>query len=302
MPKRALKIPARRDGRRARWMLEISADVGRRVRRAATTSKGRRRSKRRKKTTRIIQAPATSLTDAMDVAPAGPPAVPRASRVTVQEMVVIGSVAAMVVALVAFAKYPTPPVESVAANSPRVVRTPRVVGAVDSDSRPDTAYVSKAVADVSKAILEKPMPAPRVTTRRAFEAGAPAPSPVVLTTRDAQPSAPVKTTAAPSNASPAPAAAMSDTPSELVTITGCLEMSVDEDQFRLTETEGAAAPKARNWRSGFLKRGAAPVELVEVTDPLGLKTEVGRRVVATGRLNGRALHLQSLQPAGAACD
>src|SRR5207253_303138 len=52
-----------------------------------------------------------------------------------------------------------------------------------------------------------------------------------------------------------------------VTITGCLETTVDEDRFRLTETEGINAPKARSWRSAFLKKHSAAVELVEVPNP-----------------------------------
>ena len=79
-------------------------------------------------------------------------------------------------------------------------------------------------------------------------------------------------------------------------------MSVDADQFRLTETEGAAAPKARSWRSGFLKKGSTPVELVEISDPLALRQHVGQRVVASGVLSGRDLRLRSFQPAGAPCD
>jgi hypothetical protein len=87
-----------------------------------------------------------------------------------------------------------------------------------------------------------------------------------------------------------------------VTVTGCLEVSVDEDRFRLTDTDGANAPKARSWRSGFLKKRSTPVELVEVPDRSVLQKYVGHRVVATGLLTSRELRVQSLQSAGSSCD
>ena len=67
-----------------------------------------------------------------------------------------------------------------------------------------------------------------------------------------------------------------------VTITGCLEVSVDHDEFRLTDTDGAAAPKSRSWRTGFLKKRSAPVALIAPPDAMALQTHVGHRVSATG--------------------
>jgi len=86
-----------------------------------------------------------------------------------------------------------------------------------------------------------------------------------------------------------------------VTITGCLETAVDEDRFRLTDTEGEGAPKTRGWRSGFLKKRSAPVDLVP-SDVKALRQLVGRRVVATGVLTNRELHVRSLVSAGHSCD
>jgi hypothetical protein len=97
-------------------------------------------------------------------------------------------------------------------------------------------------------------------------------------------------------------AAKSDASNRAVTITGCLEMTVDEGQFRLSDTDGADAPKARSWRSGFLKKGSAPVELLEFSDAPTLRSYVGHRVVATGLLNGRQLRVRSLQATGSSCD
>jgi hypothetical protein len=83
-----------------------------------------------------------------------------------------------------------------------------------------------------------------------------------------------------------------------VTITGCLEMSVDEKEFRLTDTDGASAPKSRSWRSGFLKKGAAPIELIDAADA---HTLVGKRVAATGQLTSRTMRVNSLRVVTASC-
>jgi len=87
-----------------------------------------------------------------------------------------------------------------------------------------------------------------------------------------------------------------------VTVTGCLEMSVDRDEFRLTDTEGADAPKARSWRSGFLKKRPAAVALLAPPDPHGLERQVGKRVAATGQLFDRDLKVSSVRVVGASCD
>jgi hypothetical protein len=87
-----------------------------------------------------------------------------------------------------------------------------------------------------------------------------------------------------------------------VTITGCLEVSVDQDDFRLTDTDGADAPKSRSWRTGFLKKRAAPVALVEPPDRLALQTHVGHRVAATGLLTSHDLKLSALRFVGPTCN
>jgi hypothetical protein len=86
------------------------------------------------------------------------------------------------------------------------------------------------------------------------------------------------------------------------TITGCLEVSVDQNEFRLTDTEGVNAPKARSWRTGFLKKRHAPVALIEPPDPHGLQKQVGKRVAATGLLTSNELKVSSLQVLGASCN
>jgi len=101
---------------------------------------------------------------------------------------------------------------------------------------------------------------------------------------------------------PAVASTTSDVSAQGTTLSGCLESTVDGAEFRLTDTDGSDAPKARSWRSGFLKKRSAPVELVEVSDPAGLRKYVGHRMVATGLLEDGKLRVRSLQAAGSSCN
>lgn len=82
-----------------------------------------------------------------------------------------------------------------------------------------------------------------------------------------------------------------------VTVTGCLERS--EDGFRMKDTAGAEAPKARSWKSGFLKKGSASVDVVDPARALQLATHVGRRVSVTGTLVDREMRARSLRRIGA---
>ena len=85
-----------------------------------------------------------------------------------------------------------------------------------------------------------------------------------------------------------------------VTITGCLEISTDEESFRLTDTD--ATPKSRSWRTGFLKKRSATVDLVAPSDTLTLQRQVGRRVAATGVLTSRELKVSAVRVVGASCN
>jgi hypothetical protein len=87
-----------------------------------------------------------------------------------------------------------------------------------------------------------------------------------------------------------------------VTITGCLEISTDGNDYRLADTDGADAPKSRSWRTGFLRKRTAPVALIDAPDPLALKSSVGKRVAATGLLTSRELQVSSLRVVAATCN
>jgi hypothetical protein len=87
--------------------------------------------------------------------------------------------------------------------------------------------------------------------------------------------------------------------SPAVTITGCLER--DDQTFRLKDTEGAEAPRSRSWKTGFLKKGSASIEVVDAANRLKLTDHVGQRVTVTGTLVDREMRARSLQRVSPSC-
>jgi hypothetical protein len=87
-----------------------------------------------------------------------------------------------------------------------------------------------------------------------------------------------------------------------VTITGCLEMSAGDDRFRLTDTQGASAPKSRSWKTGFLRKRSAAVNLVGDVDARTLEHQVGKRVAVTGAQADRDITVSSVRVVSASCD
>ena len=83
------------------------------------------------------------------------------------------------------------------------------------------------------------------------------------------------------------------------TVIGCLED--DGAAFKLTDTTGADAPKARSWKSGFIKKGTAPVKLVGSSAALDLASHVGRRVSVTGTLDNREMRAHALHRVAGSC-
>lgn len=87
----------------------------------------------------------------------------------------------------------------------------------------------------------------------------------------------------------------------VVTITGCLEK--DDDSYRLKDAVGSETPKSRSWKSGFLKKGAAKVEVVDATNNrLRLQNHVGKRVSLTGTLKDREMRARSVQQVAKTCN
>jgi hypothetical protein len=84
------------------------------------------------------------------------------------------------------------------------------------------------------------------------------------------------------------------------TITGCLER--DGDAFRLKDTAGTELPTSRSWKSGFLKKGPASIEVVDAANNLSLSNHIGQRVSVSGALENRELQARSLRRVAASCD
>lgn len=91
----------------------------------------------------------------------------------------------------------------------------------------------------------------------------------------------------------------SDAQPERVTIVGCLERS--DESFRLTDTAGEDAPASRSWKSGFLKKKKARLEVIDSVKRLNLASHVGERVSVTGTLVEKEIHAGSLQRIAASC-
>jgi hypothetical protein len=89
-------------------------------------------------------------------------------------------------------------------------------------------------------------------------------------------------------------------PQAAVTITGCLEQNAAT--FRLKNTSGTEAPKARSWKSGFLKKNSASIEVVDASNKVQLPDHVGQRVVVTGMLVDREMQVRSLRRVSTSCN
>jgi len=224
-------------------------------------------------------------------------------------MVTLAGAAVLVIATMAVPRQPS---ESDAAREQQP-RDPRELSADVASGSSATATTapaprSTAAADPPVArtrVLTEPPVKPsvqKVTNRPALPAK-PASPPVTTASDNAfagNESTPKPVVPEPMSAAPSLASALS-APSA-VTVTGCLEISTDGNDFRLADTEGADAPKARSWRTGFMRKRTAPVALVGTPDPLALKSSVGKRVAATGVLTSRELQVSSVRVVGSYCN
>lgn len=84
-----------------------------------------------------------------------------------------------------------------------------------------------------------------------------------------------------------------------VTITGCLAR--EDAAYRLKDTSGDAVPTRRSWKSGFLKKGSASVDLYDTSNHAKLPSHVGERISVTGELVDREMYVRSLQRVSASC-
>ena len=139
---------------------------------------------------------------------------------------------------------------------------------------------------------------PRKPVANAKPAAAPKAMTDVAAAKPADP-APA-TAAAPMLESRAVAAKQDEEQSVATTLTGCLVH--DDDMFQLKDTDGAHAPKARSWKSGFIKRGSAKVVVLDPTNRLKLAGHVGRRVSVSGTLTEREIDARWINATSERCD
>ncbi len=127
-----------------------------------------------------------------------------------------------------------------------------------------------------------------------------------VTTAESVPAVPKKPAAARvENPVPAVHATQDEAPAQgpvpaAVTITGCLQRA--DDAFRLNHTEGSAAPRARSWKSGFLKKSSASIDLMDPASSMRLADHVGERVSVTGTLVDRDMRVQSVRRLSKVCE
>lgn len=89
------------------------------------------------------------------------------------------------------------------------------------------------------------------------------------------------------------------TSGQMVTIAGCLEHY--DAGFRLTGATGDVVPAARSWKSGFLKKRPANIDVVDPGSPIRLSNHVDERVSVTGPLSDRHMEVRSLRRISPTC-
>jgi hypothetical protein len=233
-------------------------------------------------------------------------------RPTHGRTIALGSAAALVIAALAFPRVPSVPVDDDV--TPPPVSQVHFAGLFPQSTQPAIRPAARTAAPGDASV---PIPTrgestietkARVTRPESTRAAKPTLSstPIAAVTPVAEipfrDSAPAKLTESDAVALPAQASVSNGVGEAPVTITGCLEVSVDQDDFRLTDTEGADAPRSRSWRTGFLKKRSTPIALVEAPDRLALQTHVGRRVAATGLLTSHDLKVSGLRVVGPSCN
>lgn len=219
-------------------------------------------------------------------------------------MVIAAACAVFVVAALAIPRYASRSVVPTDANTqPEAPAPPVQVAGAQPDAQPALPPLPVTVVadpEVPKPVIEKPRQLRASSTKKSARALPPASE---AATSRAGVSAARAVVPEPATSAPAAQSSPSESASQTaVTITGCLESTIDGHQYRLTDTEGADAPKARSWRSGFLNKRSAPVELVEFSELSDMRKYVGHRVAATGVLTSRELHVRSLESAGPSCN
>ena len=155
---------------------------------------------------------------------------------------------------------------------------------------PAEKFVHLPVADAAEPATTKapaPTPEAKPVTAPVVETAAPievvsAPPPAVIAATDA----------------PAATAAAAMVTTATATISGCL--TFDDGTYRLKDAAGTEAPRSRSWKSGFMKKRSATLDVVDAGS-LGLPNYVGQRVEVTGALLEREVQARSLHRLAGSC-
>jgi hypothetical protein len=150
--------------------------------------------------------------------------------------------------------------------------------------------------------LEAPQAAPKAaaakTAPKKAVAKAGAPTTAVSNAVATQVATPSST---PVTESRAVAAKQDDDAPISTTITGCLVLR-DDGVFQLKNTDGEHAPKARSWKSGFIKKGTANIDVFDAGNRLKLGSQVNYRVSVSGTLTDREMRARALRATSERCE
>ena len=165
--------------------------------------------------------------------------------------------------------------------------------------------VSKAAVTTSVALTPKAT-APATTSRAAEPTRTSRAAEPTTTSRAAEPTRTSRPAVPATTPAIEPAASTNPTPNTAaqnatpVTIQGCLQAG--NEGFWLKDVSGTDAPTSRSWKSGFLKKRSASVEVVDAPDSLRLANYLGQRVAAAGSLTDRRLQVRSLHRVAGSCN
>jgi hypothetical protein len=194
---------------------------------------------------------------------------------------VVGVVCLFAAAALLAARQPAADPEQVSAGGPPQVSMPAQAQRLTVDRDADTNATSASMRSLTPGVAR-----PHTTSSAIERAPAAAPAKKTETAKAAV------TTAASSSTAPVQS-------SSSLTVEGCLES--DGPTYRLKNTSGLDAPKARTWRTGFLMKRSPSIGLVDTTGRLNLQDHIGTRVAATGSLVDREFRATALREVAASC-
>jgi hypothetical protein len=167
------------------------------------------------------------------------------------------------------------------------------VDAAAKEPEPELQLDTTALAQTAE--IKPAQPRKPIATAKAAAA------PKAMDVTAAKPADPAPAAAAAPVLESRPVAAKQDEEQSVATtLTGCLVH--DDDMFQLKDTDGAHAPKARSWKSGFIKRGSAKVVVVDPTNRLKLAGHVGHRISVSGTLTEREIEARWINATSERCD